>query len=74
MASPSIASVRAVPGYAGSRMSVDGSGSLKPRRVANRRTPSRRVLSGPDESQTAMQLLLDSRKLLYLATVVERGA
>jgi DNA-binding transcriptional LysR family regulator len=31
-------------------------------------------LSGLDDGPTAMQLLMDSRKLLYLATVVEQGS
>jgi len=31
-------------------------------------------LSGLDDGQTAMQFLMDSRKLLYLATVVEQGS
>src|SRR5437870_5745543 len=55
-------------------MSVDGSRSLKPRRAANPRRPSHLVLSGLDDGRTAMQLLMDSRKLLYLATVVEQGS
>ena len=55
-------------------MSVDGSRSLKPRRAANPRRPSHLVSSRLDDGQTAMQLLMDSRKLLYLATVVEQGS
>src|SRR6266705_4531696 len=55
-------------------MSVDGSRSSKPRRAANPRRPSHLVLSGLDDGQIAMQLLMDSRKLLYLATVVEQGS
>ena len=31
-------------------------------------------MNGLDDGQTAMQLLMDSRKLLYLATVVEQGS
>src|SRR5438445_12631200 len=55
-------------------MSVDGSRSLKTRRAVNLRRPSHLVLSELDDGQTSMQLLMDSRKLLYLATVVEQGS
>lgn len=55
-------------------MSADGSGSLKSRRDANPRRSSHLVLNGFDDGQTAMQFLMDSRKLLYLATVVEQGS
>jgi len=55
-------------------MSVDGSRSLKSQLSANPQRPNHLVLSELDDGQTAMQLLMDSRKLLYLATVVEQGS
>ena len=55
-------------------MSVDGIGSLTLRRAAYKRRSSHLVLSGLDDGQTAMQPLMDSRKLLYLAMVVEQGS
>jgi hypothetical protein len=56
-----------------SRMRADGLGSLAFRRAAHKRRSGHLVLRGLDDGHTAMQLLLDSRKLLHLATVVEQG-
>src|SRR5215470_13028985 len=55
-------------------MSVDGSGALKRRRSVNPPRSGHPVPRGLDDGQSAMQLLMDSRKLLYLATVVEQGS
>jgi DNA-binding transcriptional LysR family regulator len=53
-------------------MSIDGLRTL--RRAAHKRRSGNHVLRGLDDGQTAMQFLLDSRRLLYLATVVEQGS
>ena len=61
-------------GWLGSKMSVDGSGSLTPKQGANTRRSGHLVSNALHDGPAAMQLPMDTRKLLYLATVVEQGS
>ena len=54
-------------------MTVDGRGPLTRWRIVNLRRSSHFGLSALDR-QAAMQSVIDSRKLLYLATVIEQGS